>query len=128
MTSTPPLPSNGFERALKAFESRLKPPERAQFSTTSLDDLKLTLLSIQAEQRARKQMMHMGRIRSFLEAMEQFGKVIEIFLNTTNFLAFVWGPIKALLLVRTQLNLLVRFNHMRETNYPEDGGYMVRLI
>jgi hypothetical protein len=108
MTSTPPLvPSNGFERALKAFESRLKPSERAQFRTASLDDLKITLLSIQAEQRARKQMMHMGRIRSFLEAMEQFGKVIEVFLNVNNFLAFVWGPIKALLLVRAQLNLII---------------------
>jgi hypothetical protein len=79
----------------------LKLSERAQFRAASLDDLKITLLSIQAEQRARKQMMHMGRIRSFLEVMEQFGKVIEVFLNVNNFLAFVWGPIKALLLVHT---------------------------
>jgi hypothetical protein len=52
-------------------------------------------------------MMHMGRIRSFLEAMEQFGRMIEVFLNVNNFLAFVWGPIKALLLVRAQLNLII---------------------
>lgn len=47
-------------------------------------------------------MVHMKRIESFLEAMEQFGKVIEIFLNATNYLAFIWGPIKLLLLVCTQ--------------------------
>ena len=74
-------------------------PERAQFNVATLDDLKVTILTIQAEQRARKEMMHMGRIQSFLEAMEQFGKVIEVFLNTANMLAFVWGPIKLLLLV-----------------------------
>ena len=81
----------------------LRPTTRPAGSVCSL----ITLLSIQAEQRARKQMMHMGRIQSFLEAMEQFGKVIEVFLNVNNFLAFVWGPIKALLLVRAQLNLVI---------------------
>src|SRR6266566_9521741 len=90
---------NGFQRALKAFESRLKPSERAQFTATTLDELKVTILAIQANQRSRKKMMHMGRILSFLEAMEQFGNVVEVFLNTTNFLAYVWGPVKLLLLV-----------------------------
>jgi hypothetical protein len=105
MTPTPspnatPVLSTGFERALKAFERRLTPNEKAQFNATSLDDLKVTILSIQADQRSRKQMMNMGRVKSFLEAMEQFGKVIEVFLNVNNILSFVWGPMKLLLLVR----------------------------
>jgi hypothetical protein len=105
MTPTPspnatPVLSTGFERALKAFERRLTPNEKAQFHATSLDDLKVTILSIQADQRSRKQMMNMGRVKSFLEAMEQFGKVIEVFLNVNNILSFVWGPMKLLLLVR----------------------------
>jgi len=94
-----PAPTNGFERALRAFEKRLTPSESAQFSSTSLDDLKVTILSIQAEQRARKKMMHMGRVQAFLEAMEQFGRVIDVFVNVNSMLAFVWGPIKLLLLV-----------------------------
>jgi hypothetical protein len=100
-TPTPaPVSSTGFERALKNFESRLTPNERAQFNATSLDDLKVTILSIQADQRSRKQMMNMSRVKSFLEAMEQFGTVIEVFFNVNNILAFVWGPMKLLLLVR----------------------------
>lgn len=95
-----PAPANGFDWALKAFEQRLTPSESAQFGCTSLDDLKSTILSIQAEQRSRKKMMHMGRVQAFLEAMEQFGKVIEVFVNVNSILAFVWGPIKLLLLVR----------------------------
>lgn len=100
MTPNPPVPPpNGFERALKDFKSRLKESEKAKFKATTLDDLKVTILAIQSEQRSRKKMMHMGRIMSFLEAMEQFGKVIEIFLNVADMLAFIWGPVKLLLLV-----------------------------
>lgn len=43
--------------------------------------------------------MNLTRIQRFLEGMEQLGKVIDIFLNTSEVLAFVWGPIKFLLLV-----------------------------
>lgn len=100
MPPNPPSPqSNGFQRALNNFKSRLKPAEAAKFKATTLDDLKVTILAIQSEQRARKKMMHMGRISSFLEAMEQFGKVIEVFLNISDMLAFIWGPVKLLLLV-----------------------------
>jgi hypothetical protein len=100
MLPTPPsTPEGGFTRALNSFKVRLTASERAQFKVATLDDLKVTILTIQAEQRQRKKMMHMGRIQSFLEAMEQFAKVIEIFVNTTEMLAFVWGPLKLLLLV-----------------------------
>lgn len=129
MASTPtptptPVPSSGFERALKAFERRLTPDERAQFNATSLDDLKVTILSIQADQRSRKQMMNMGRVKSFLEAMEQFGKVIEVFLNVNNILCFVWGPMKLLLLVRmffvyTVKIIILLFNSREKLTVPE---------
>lgn len=43
--------------------------------------------------------MNLTRISRFLEGMEQLGKVIDIFLNTSEILAFVWGPMKFILLV-----------------------------
>ncbi|KAI1647683.1 uncharacterized protein F4817DRAFT_336508 [Daldinia loculata] len=107
MVSTPPVsprtpaPQAGFNKALTSFKNRLTPSEAAQFQVVTLDDLKVTILAIQADQRARKQMMHMDRILSFLEAMDQFGKVIETFLNVSEMLAFIWGPIKFLLLTAT---------------------------
>lgn len=45
-------------------------------------------------------MRNLSRILGFLEAMKQFGAVVEVFLNTSDILAFVWGPLKFLLLVR----------------------------
>jgi len=39
-------------------------------------------------------MMNLTRIQAFLEGMEQFGKIIDIFPNTSPVVAFVWGPVK----------------------------------
>ncbi|KAN0113190.1 NACHT domain containing protein [Hyaloscypha variabilis] len=123
MSSTPPTAiQNGFQRALSSFQARLTSSERAQFKVATLDDLKVTILAIQAEQRSRKEMMHMGRLGSFLEAMEQFGKVIEVFLNTTNMLAYVWGPMKMLLLTAScyseSFNALLDAYHLIAENLP----------
>ncbi|KAL6413086.1 uncharacterized protein AUP68_02584 [Ilyonectria robusta] len=128
MTPSPPVPPpNGFERALKDFKSRLKDSEKAKFKATTLDDLKVTILAIQSEQRSRKKMMHMGRIMSFLEAMEQFGKVIEIFLNVADMLAFVWGPVKLLLLTAAcwseSFDALLDAYQLIAENFPILEGY-----
>jgi hypothetical protein len=56
-------------------------------------------MQIQKEQEERREMMDLARIQSFLEAMHQFGKVVEVFLNVADALAFVWGPMKLLLQV-----------------------------
>lgn len=41
----------------------------------------------------------MNRITKFLEAMTQLSKVVEVFLNVDSTVAFVWAPIKFVLLV-----------------------------
>lgn len=69
------------------------------FRNTTYKDLCWQIELIQQKQEARKNMMNLARIRSFLEAMEQFGKVIEVFLNLADMVAFIWGPMKFLLLV-----------------------------
>jgi hypothetical protein len=93
------LPENGFQVALRKFEARLKPEERAKCTATTLDELRSTILAIQEQQRKRRELVNMRRISGFLEAMEQFSKVIEVFTNTSEMVAFVWGPMKLLLVV-----------------------------
>ncbi|KAK4442832.1 NACHT domain-containing protein [Podospora aff. communis PSN243] len=97
-------PENGFQVALRKFEARLTPDERARCKVTTLDELKNVVLAIQDKQRKRREMINMRRIRGFLEAMEQFGKVIEVFTNTSEMVAFVWGPMKLLLLASFPTN------------------------
>jgi beta-phosphoglucomutase-like phosphatase (HAD superfamily) len=91
-----------FQEILSKFKKRLTQNELENFQFATLEDVRREMARIQLEQANRKEMMHMPRIQSFLEAMDQFGKVIEVFLNSSEFVAFVWGPIKFLLQVRTR--------------------------
>jgi hypothetical protein len=94
---------DSFRKVLANFKKRLTKQEIEDFKVTSLDDLHAAIDNLQAEQAARKECMNMARMRSFLEAAEQLGTIVEVFLNTTEFLAFVWGPMKFLLKVSASI-------------------------
>jgi hypothetical protein len=88
-----------FEVILEDFKSHLTPKERQDFQFVTLNDVRETALSIQREQEHLKTMMNMARLESFLEAMNQFGKVVDVFANANVIVAFVWGPLKFILQV-----------------------------
>lgn len=90
---------DSFQRTLDTFRTRLTAKERVDFQFTTLEDVRWVIAQIQADQGSRKAMMNLARLESFLEAMDQFGSVIEVFLNTSQFVCFVWGPMKFLLQV-----------------------------
>jgi hypothetical protein len=92
--------NNNFQQVLAKFTTRLTKQELNDFKFSSLDDVLATVETIQAEQGRRKEMMNLTRIQRFLEAMGQYGQVIEVFLNTSSILCFVWGPMKFCLQVR----------------------------
>lgn len=92
--------SQAFEEGLVNFKKRLSKKELEDFQGTKLEDLKITINRIQEGQENVKQNMDMTRVGSFLEAMEQFGKILDVFLNASPFVAFVWGPMKFMLMVR----------------------------
>ena len=93
---------DSFRLILSKFKKRLTQKEQDDFQFATLDDVRLEMARIQREQASKKEMMNMPRIQPFLEAMEQFGKVIEVFLNTSEFVAFIWGPMKFVLQVWQQ--------------------------
>jgi molecular chaperone GrpE (heat shock protein) len=92
--------SDTFQVILAEFKKSLPPKELENFQVTTLADVRESIIRIQRDQEELKRMMNMTRLESFLEAMEQFGKVIEVFVNASNFVAFVWGPMKLILQVR----------------------------
>lgn len=94
MTST-----DTFTRVLAQFMLRLTDEEKQQFQFTSLQHVQDEIKRVQERQDVRREMMNLRRIESFLEAITQFSKVIEIFVNTSDILAFVWGPMKLILQV-----------------------------
>jgi hypothetical protein len=81
-----------FERAVAAFEKKadLDEVELADFQLTDLQSLHQAINGIQNQQTKDKKLMYMGRLKPFLDTMKDYGQVLEVFLNTSNFVAFVW--------------------------------------
>lgn len=92
--------TNNFQQVLDQFTKRLTRQELEDFKYSSLEDVLLAVEAIQEEQGRRKELMNLPRIQRFLEAMHQYEKIIEVFLNASSFLCFVWGPLKFCLQVR----------------------------
>lgn len=101
MSAVPAL--SGFQVALQQFTDRLTASEAEQIKVTSLDDLKVAIEAVQAEQRKKKALMNMTRLSGYIEAMERFADVLKLFLSASDVAAFTWGPVKLLLLVRASV-------------------------
>ncbi|TGO44699.1 hypothetical protein BCON_0473g00060 [Botryotinia convoluta] len=39
-------------------------------------------------------MINLSRVKAFIEAFKQYSNVVEVFLNTSSVLCFIWGPMK----------------------------------
>ena len=81
-----------FQDAIKNFKSTagLTQAELRDFSQTSLGDLKQCIATIQNDQRASRKLRYLKRLGPFLDTMERYGKIIEVFLNVSDIIAFVW--------------------------------------
>ncbi|KAF2638941.1 hypothetical protein P280DRAFT_470952 [Massarina eburnea CBS 473.64] len=116
--------SSALRAAVTKFRAHLTGPQLQQFKTTTYEQLCNEIMQIQKEQEKKKNMMNLSRIQGYLEAMHQFGKVIEVFLNMSGLVAFVWGPIKFLLL--TASNFADTFETLLEA-YEQIGEQLPLL-
>ncbi|CAG9975887.1 unnamed protein product [Clonostachys byssicola] len=109
-----------FLQIVESFKANaeLTPKERDNFQFSSLNDVLSTLRSIQEKQSKTKRLVFMRRIDPFLKTMVEYGKVIEVFVNTSEILAFVWGPIKYLLQIAS--NYIEAFDSLLDT-YQQVG-------
>jgi hypothetical protein len=88
-----------FQNAVNSFEATLTDRQRREFHGCSLKDVEDTIRGIESRLASQRKQRNMRRIAKFVEGMSQLGKVIEVFVNCDVTVAFVWGPIKFVLLV-----------------------------
>lgn len=79
-----------FRRVVDAFKTQLTTSELPYFEFKGLNDVLQTLHTIQHDQSGRKSLTFMKRVDPFVKTMMEFGKVVEVFLNVSDILAFVW--------------------------------------
>jgi len=83
-------PSVSFQRAVDKFTRNLTAKQREEFAVCSLEDVRQTIVTAQERRGSQKTMRNMARIEAFLEAMEQYEKVMQAFINCTPFLGYIW--------------------------------------
>ena len=86
----PPADVAAFERVLEKFKGELKKKDKDNFTMTTIEDLQQAIGQLQKKQLTERRMQNMTRLKRFVEAIEQYGKVVEIFCNSSEFVAFVW--------------------------------------
>lgn len=91
---------SGFQRPLtrfKEFVNRKSPELIDQFMISGPQDVRRICIEIQELQGRDGSLRRMKRIEGFIEAMDQLGKSIEVFVNVNEFVCFVWVSAPALL-------------------------------
>ncbi|KAF4989706.1 hypothetical protein FDECE_14621 [Fusarium decemcellulare] len=88
-----------FDKAVVQFKKRIHKKHLEKFTQCTLDDVRSQIKDIEDRYGSQRRLRHMNRLSKFVEGMTQLGQVVEMFLNVHNGVAFIWGPIKFLLLV-----------------------------
>lgn len=83
--------TQAFEAALAEFQSELKPKDKSMFRNTTYSHVANEIEGIQTRLMQQRRGKNLMRLKSFLEAIEQFGKIVEVFGNASLLIAFVWA-------------------------------------
>ncbi|WKT50544.1 Zinc finger C2H2-type [Fusarium oxysporum f. sp. vasinfectum] len=97
-----------LERSLGQFRRELTHDQNAEISGANRKAIEHVIQEIQAKLGRKQELCRLTRIEKFLDAMEQIEKLVTIFLNASDFVAFVWGPIKLALMAATTWKDCVR--------------------
>ena len=82
--------SSDIEELLTRFKSDLTQDEQFEIENVSLEDLQEAIKAIQEKQKRTKTYRNLKRIEPFVTAMTEYGKVIAVFANAVEIVAFVW--------------------------------------
>ena len=97
--ATPIAQSPEFQKALTEFQALLSQDDNNEIQLTTLENLQQEILDIQKEHTSARKNRNMARLKRFLEGMEEYAKIIEVFLNASSVVCFIW--VGAALLYKT---------------------------
>jgi hypothetical protein len=89
-----------FESLIQEFRSKLKDDAlyREILKTKNIEEVYNITDKLQEEQARTGRMRHMSKITPFLEGLNGYARVIEVFMQAKpDVLALIWGPIKLIL-------------------------------
>ncbi|KAM0496300.1 hypothetical protein ACHAP8_007561 [Fusarium lateritium] len=88
-----------LERSLDQFRRELTDDQKKVISGANRKAIDHEIQNIQAKLGREKSLCSLNRIERFLDAMHEIEKLVNIFLNVSEAVAFIWGPIKLVLMM-----------------------------
>ena len=84
-------PAEDFSRLLSTFRNRLSQQDIDDFQCATVNDLRKCIDDIQIEQAQRRRYRNLNKIKTFVNGVQQYTKVIEVFVSAKpDILAFIW--------------------------------------
>ncbi|GME27219.1 Zinc finger protein [Neofusicoccum parvum] len=85
--------------AFERLERSIAPDHARHFKSTTLQDVRDAAATVEDKLAASKSLRNMRRIEPFLMSLGRYAKVIEVLCNGTDYLPWIWAPIKLMLQV-----------------------------
>ncbi|KAL1618376.1 general transcription repressor [Neofusicoccum ribis] len=83
--------------AFEKLERSIAPDHAHHFKSTTLQDVRDAAAAVEDKLAASKSLRNMRRIEPFLVSLGRYAKVIEVLCNGTDYLPWIWAPIKLML-------------------------------
>ncbi len=83
--------------AFEDLEQAISPSDSRDFSRVKLPDVRQAALDVETELGARGMLRNMRRLEPLFRGLEHYSKVIETLCNGTDYLPWIWAPIKLIL-------------------------------
>lgn len=84
------LQAHNFDLVLSKFKSSLAPEELPAFEFTTLPELYTEMRTIERKHASERRLKAMKRLDKFLEGMQDYDKTIQVFVNSSAYVGFVW--------------------------------------
>jgi hypothetical protein len=82
--------NGGFHRVLSRFKDNLSDRYKSEFQSVNISDVYNALDLIQRQQEKKGTLRNLRRLRPFLDAIDQLSKVLDIFINSSEFISYIW--------------------------------------
>ena len=81
-----------FRDVLCAFraQANLSTEEDYEFRYTTIHDLQSAILRIRDKQLADNKLRYLSRLDPILKTLQQYGQVVEVFVNAAEMVGFIW--------------------------------------
>ncbi|KXX82673.1 Chaperone protein DnaK [Madurella mycetomatis] len=86
-----------IERAFKDLERTISPAESRDFASTTLDDVRHAAIELERQLAARQSLRNTRRLERLFMGLQHYSKVIDVLCNGTDYLPWIWAPIKLIL-------------------------------